>query len=176
MLCLFLCCCISPLVLSKPISLQWPAPSKEHGYGSFLLLPHWQAVQMEESEYLTFLPNRNNINSKKTMSSFPIPRAVLPAGNGAEWINVLLKLMHDDKGVAVLNCWTRRMQSERNSSFTVYSSHSEQTLLCLRQLHFYDHDQAFFSAFFILMSAVLKKLSQWGTPYREFPLAHMPFF
>lgn len=57
---------------------------------------------MEESEYLTFLPNRNNINSKTTMSYFPIPRAVLPAGDGAEQIDVLLKLMHDDKGVTVL--------------------------------------------------------------------------
>lgn len=49
-----------------------------------------------------FFQTEKNINHKKTMSSFPIPRAVLPAGNGAEWINVLLKLMCDDKGIAVL--------------------------------------------------------------------------
>lgn len=98
MSCLFLCCCISPPVLSKPVSLQRPAPCRR----TRLVLPHWQAVQMAESDYLTFLPNRKNINHKKTMSSFPIPRAVLLAGNGAEWINVLLKLMRDDKGVAVL--------------------------------------------------------------------------
>lgn len=36
------------------------------------------------------------------MSYFPIPSAVLPAGDGAEQIDVLLKLMHDDKGVTVL--------------------------------------------------------------------------
>lgn len=61
-------------------------------------------------------------------------------------------------------CWTRNMQSKRNSSFAVYSSNSEQALLCLRQLHFYDHNLAFFSALFMLMCIVLKKLSQWSTP------------
>lgn len=37
----------------------------------------------------------------KTMLSFAIPQALLPAGNGVEGINVLLKLMYDDKDVAV---------------------------------------------------------------------------
>lgn len=36
------------------------------------------------------------------MSSFPIPRAVLPAGKGAEQINVFLELMCADKGAAGL--------------------------------------------------------------------------
>lgn len=56
------------------------------------------------------------------------------------------------------------MQSKRNLSFAVRSSHSEQASLCLRQLHFYEHSQAFFSAFLTFMCTVLSKLPQQGTP------------
>lgn len=138
--------CISPRVLSKPNSSQQLAPCRRWLQIIFAY-SHWQAVQTQKPEYLTFLPNRNNIHHMKTMLSFAIPQALLPAGNGVEGINVLLKLMYDDKDVAVFaadpeGCKLREIPPLQ------HSSHSEQALPCLRQLHFYDHNQDFFPCVF----------------------------
>lgn len=154
------------VLLHKPSQSQFLCRgqhfAEDHGYWSFLLLLYWQAGGWRSLNIWLFFQKRNNINCKKTMSSSPIPRAVLPAGNGAEWINVLLKLMRDGKGVAVLTA-EPEIRKAREIPPLQYSSHLEQALLCLRQLHFYDHNQAFFSAIFMPMCTVLKKLSQWGT-------------
>lgn len=95
------------VLLHKPSQSQFLCRgqhfAEDHGYWSFLLLLYWQTGGWRRSLNIwLFFQKRNNINCKKTMSSSPIPRAVLPAGNGAEWINVLLKLMSDGKGIAVL--------------------------------------------------------------------------
>lgn len=55
------------------------------------------------------------------MLSFAIPQALLPAGNGVEGINVLLKLMYDDKDVAVFAADPEGCK-QRNPSFAALFS------------------------------------------------------
>lgn len=83
----------------------------------------------------------------------------MPAGNGVEGVNVLLKLMYDDKDVAVLaadpeGCKLREIP------------HLQQTLIQNKPSHasgnstFMITIKIFFPVFFILVCAVLKKLPQ----------------
>lgn len=164
MLCSFLCCCITLLVLSKPISLQRPAPCSRTRVLMFFAASSLTGstnggigISDLSSKQKQHKQQDNNVIFSHPKSSF--------ACRWWCWTNRCIAEI--DAWWQRRNstyCWTTRMQSVRNSSIVLYSSHSEQALICLRQLHFYDHDQAFFSAFFIFMCTVLQKLCQWGTP------------
>lgn len=152
------------ILLHKPSESQYLCRgqhlAEDHSYWSFLLPLCWQAVLMEESEYLTFLPKEKQHKLQESNVLLCHPKSGF-ACRSWWWMNQCITetevwwQRHSST-----YCWTRNMQSKRNSSFVVQSSHSEQALLCLRQLHFYDNNQAFYSVFFMPMCMVLKKLSQ----------------